>query len=81
MIAPLNEIEDAVARHLTVANESLYAGAITTNGMREFVFYTSNSEEAVRKVRQLADGIAHHQLQWVVNDDPQWKVFQDLAAE
>ena len=72
----LNEIEDLLERRLTDQNKSLYAGAITTNAMREFVLYTSDADEAVLKIRELAQHVAHHKLQWVINDDPEWRVFK-----
>lgn len=79
--AELNEIEDRLEQRLTVGNESLLVGVITTAGMREFILYSSDAKQAVAKVQHLAQTIRHHQLQWVVNDDPQWQVFRDLTAQ
>jgi hypothetical protein len=78
--AELSEIEDVLEQRLTARNESVLAGVITTNRMREFVFYSSDAEQAIAKIKQIAATIQHHQLQWVVNDDPQWQLFRDLTA-
>lgn len=80
-LAQLNEIEDLLERRLTKRNESLFAGSITTNAMREFVLYSSNAEEAVLQLRQLAQEVSHHRLQWVVNDDPRWQVFSEFSGQ
>jgi thiamine monophosphate synthase len=76
----LGEIEDAILRRFTVGNESLFAGVITTGNMREFVLYTSDEVGAVAKAQQLAKEIRHHQVQFVVNDDPEWNVFKQFSA-
>ncbi len=52
--AGLNEIEDLLEQRLTDRNESVMAGVITTDGMREYVFYSSDAEQATAKVEQLA---------------------------
>jgi hypothetical protein len=75
----LNAIEDELAAKLTSANESLFAGVVTTSGMREFVFYTSDASGAVQKATEVAAGIHHHKLQIVTHEDPQWENFKTLA--
>lgn len=52
--AGLNEIEDLLEQRLTDRNESVMAGVITTDGMREDIFYSSHAEQATAKVEQLA---------------------------
>jgi hypothetical protein len=75
----LGEIEDVILRRFTVGNESLFAGVITTGNMREFVLYTSDEVGAVAKAQQLVKEIRHHQVQFVVNDDPEWNVFKQFS--
>jgi hypothetical protein len=71
----LNQIEDEMGRLLLAGNESLLAGVITTNGMREFVLYTSDPAAAMAKAADLARRVHHHEVQFVMNDDPEWKAF------
>lgn len=78
--AELNEMEDLLERRLTAGNESLLAGVITTNGMREYVLYSSNAGKAIEKIQQVAAELPHHTLQWIVDDDPQWQVFRGLTG-
>lgn len=76
----LYKLEDEIGRRFSAGNESLLAGIITTGNMREFVLYTSDESAAVAKAEQLAKDINHHTVQYVVNDDPEWKVFKQIAG-
>jgi hypothetical protein len=77
----LSDLEDEIRRRFSVGNESLFAGVITTGGMREFVLYTSNEVGAVAKAQQLARETTHHQVQFVVNDDAGWDVFKTFSGQ
>ena len=48
--------------------------------MREFVLYTSKAS-AVAKAESLARDTKHHHVQYIVNDDPEWNVFETLAPQ
>jgi len=76
----LNQIEDEIKRRFLPANESLFAGVITTDGMREFVLYTRNPRAVVAKATELSREIRHHQIQFVINGDPEWENFKTFAA-
>jgi hypothetical protein len=76
----LNQIEDEINRRFLTGNESLFAGVITTNGMREFILYTTDPQAALAKAAELARDIRHHQIQFVMHDDPGWENFRLYAA-
>ena len=76
----LNQIEDEIQRRFLPGNESVFAGVITTNGMREYILYTTDSQKALAKARELAHDIQHHQVQFVIHDDPTWQYFRRFAA-
>lgn len=78
-IDQLSELEDAIRIRLREGNESLFAGVITTGGMREFVFYTSSEAGAVARIESLRRETTHHEIQHVLNDDPDWQVFKTFA--
>lgn len=73
-------LEEEITRRFTGKNESLFACTITTGNMREFVLYTSDKDAAVVKAEQLARDINDHKIQHIVNDDPEWNVFKQLAG-
>jgi hypothetical protein len=75
----IDQIEDQLDQALTSAGNSIFVLAITTAGMREFVFYTSDPAASAASVAQLASTVQSHQLQHVVEDDPEWEVYQQFA--
>ena len=77
--ADLKKIEDELYLALLPKNESLFALVITTNGMREFVFYTSNDGAVREKVNDIRDQIFTHTIQLMIRPDPSWKVYRTFA--
>lgn len=77
----LSDIEDEIRSTFTVANESLFAGVITTGGMREFVLYSSNAAAAAAKAESLIRATKHHEVQYIVRDDPEWGVYRAFVAK
>lgn len=74
----LHAIEEALETRLTANGEAVMTTVITTNGMREFVFYTSNPDATRAKLEQLDCETAAHQVQHVIQYDPQWGIFQEF---
>jgi hypothetical protein len=72
----LAAIEDEIARSLEVDRESIFAGVITTAGMREFVYYTVDPLAVQRKFEELRIRIKSHELQLMIQEDPDWGVFR-----
>lgn len=72
----LSDFEDELRRTFTPGNESLFAGVITTGGMREFVLYSSDEAAARSKAKALADATKHHDVQFVVQRDAGWEVYR-----
>ena len=76
--AELSTIEDTLCLALEEHAESLFAAVITTNGMREFVFYTRAPQEVRLRFGQLRDRITTHQLQLMIQPDKDWAVYARL---
>lgn len=77
----LDEITKEIEGRFCERNESLFAGVRTARGAREFVLYSSNEAAAVEKCRELAKDITHHDIQFVLNRDPEWNVFKSFTAK
>jgi Family of unknown function (DUF695) len=77
--AELTDIEDKLCAELTGGNESLFAAVITTGGMREFVFYTSDSKSAELKLKKISETILTHTLQGMIRDDKEWSVYRQFV--
>jgi Family of unknown function (DUF695) len=75
----LDEIEELIDKRLSGGNQSILAGVITSNGLREFVVYTSNVDEAASKASALAKEVSTHEVQIIVRSDPAWKVYRTFA--
>jgi len=79
-IRQLDAIEEVIEKRMSSGNESLIAGVVTSNGLREFVIYTSNLESAIAKAEAVTREITTHELQVIVRSDPQWRVYRTFAS-
>ncbi|HEX8182773.1 MAG TPA: DUF695 domain-containing protein [Candidatus Saccharimonadales bacterium] len=73
----LNAIEDTLCDTLT---DAVLVAIITTDGMREFVFYAKQwkPEEYEARVNEIETQQGTHQLQFVMQHDPEWSTFKAL---
>ncbi len=77
----LGKIEDNLNQTLSQKSEAVEAMVITTNGMREFMFYASEwkpeyFEKEVKSVEPMG-----HELQFMMQHDPKWKTFQQFSPK
>ena len=79
-IKQLDAIEELIEKRMGGGNESLVAGVVTSNGLREFVVYTSNLEAAKAKADAIVREVTTHELQIIVRNDPQWRVYRTFAS-
>jgi|SRR5437762_1558798 len=77
--AELTDIEDNLCSELTSGNESLFAAVITTGGMREFVFYTSNPKSVELKLKKIRETVLGHTVQGMIRDDADWSVYRQFV--
>jgi hypothetical protein len=77
--AELMNIEDKICAELEIGNQSLFAAVITTNGMREFVFYTSNPEAVQTKLEKLKGEIRSHSVQVIIKHDANWNTYREFV--
>lgn len=77
--AELAELEEKLAATLSAAGMTLFVLAITTSGMREFIFYTADPDSVEPCIEGLAGNVETHELQLVVAQDPEWIVFRQFA--
>ena len=52
---------------------------ISTGGMREFVFYTSDPEAAHRALEDINSRVTSHEFQRIIEPDPEWSVYRQFA--
>jgi hypothetical protein len=75
----LNVIEDTLSSRLEAEQQSLQVLAITTGGMREFVFYTRDAAAAKAILEQLRATESTHELQGYIAEDPKWSAYRQFA--
>lgn len=80
-ILQLDVIEDALTAQLEAGRQSIQVLVITTDGMREFVFYTRDSALAKSVIEALKTTIKSHEIQWYVDEDPEWKVYKTFSHD
>jgi hypothetical protein len=74
----LDRIEDAVDRALEEPGKAVHVATITTAGMREFVFYTGNTETVLTKINRLRTSTTSHEIQSMSVADPEWTMYKEL---
>ena len=75
----LNAIEDQLCAALEKGQVSLQVLSITTQGMREFVFYTRSPSAANLAIDGLRAQPLTHEIQNYVIEDPKWGVYSQFA--
>ena len=78
-IKQLDAIEELIEKRMSGGNESLLAGVVTSNGIREFVIYTSNLDAAKTKADAVVREVTTHALHVIVRNDPEWRVYRTFA--
>ena len=76
--AELSAIEDNLCGLLQTANESIFVAAITTSGMREFVFYTRDPEQVKQKFEQARSTFRTIEIQLMIQPDSEWNIYARL---
>lgn len=75
----INAIEDHVLDLFEIPGKSVLAVVITTNGMREFVLYTSLPEGTQALHRALEARVdSGHEVQVLLQPDPEWQVYDSF---
>ena len=75
----LNDVEDKICAELERGNQCLFAAAITTDGTREFVFYTGDPQSVERKLTHLREIIESHTVQGKIKPDEDWDVYRQFV--
>jgi len=74
----LNSIEDVLSKEIEKDKNSLLVLVITTNGMREFVYYTKRPDIIKQAVEKIQAQFVPHEVQHYVKEDPEWEVYKEF---
>jgi hypothetical protein len=77
----LNTIEDKLSDLLEKQHHAVFVISITTNNMREFVFYAKEWKPEVldKEIKELNKSIPSHNLQFMMKQDPKWSTFAQFV--
>ena len=75
----LNAIEDALSSRLELDQQSLQVLTITTNGMREFMFYTRSPDAAQQSINDVKAGTSSHEVQSYIAEDIEWAGYKQFT--
>jgi len=77
----LNIIEDKLCDLLEKQHHAVFVVSITTNNMREFVFYVKEWESEIldKEIKELNKSIPSHNLQFMMKQDPKWSTFAQFV--
>ena len=76
----LLRIEDALSDRLQRNQASLQVLSITTNGMREFIFYTRSPSIVPTAVQGVQAQFPSHHVQHYVQEDRKWTVYRQFTS-
>jgi hypothetical protein len=76
----LGAIEERLATELESIGQTVFVGVLSSDGMREFVFYTDSPSEVHLKLVDVRGAVTTHHLQFAVQDDPDWFVFNQITS-
>lgn len=72
----LNNVEDMLAAQLENKQRSLFAGVVTNEGVRTFIFYTADPKAVTSIVRSLQKG-TETKLNLDITLDKDWKLYRE----
>ena len=78
--AAFDAFEDQFEQLFCEGQSAVFAAVISTNGMREFVFYVSDETRFRKQFRAWGETPKSHRIQLMVQRDVSWSVYRQLCA-
>jgi hypothetical protein len=75
----LNQIEDELTGQFEKEKNSIHVLAITTDGMREFVYYTKDTKIVEKIINDVRSKFPSHEIQYYIEEDRKWSVYKQFA--
>lgn len=77
----LTQVEDLIIDQFTSGDFAIFVGAVTGGGIKEFVLYAKNPDEARSNFDKLQQAVSDYQLQLNIKEDSEWVTFTTLCPE
>lgn len=79
-LADLIAIEHRLDDTLTFDGASVYVAGYTGHGVRQFMFYTSDTSAMLRRIDAVRQSVRTHQIKAAVQHDPNWSVYDEWSG-
>lgn len=77
--AELGEVEDLIARRVCSVTHGLHALTLTTNVMKELVFYIAPGADIAKLHEDIKARVSNHEVQCVAVEERDWKSYRVFA--
>jgi hypothetical protein len=74
-------LEALLIKEFAKDNIAVFVGSIVGGGMKEFIFYTGDHVTSVKVFEKMRDQIKHHELECVINNDPDWNNYKMFTGK
>ncbi len=74
----LFKIEDEISEKLKSKYNTTYAGRITTQGRREFYFYSSTSKNYENEISKIMSKFSGYKFDFGIENDPNWNQYSNV---
>jgi len=75
----LQSLEDRLVEMVMQDRVAILAAILTTGTVKEFVLYTGDPETVRVRLEELQRSVVTHELQFMIQPDPEWSVYHRLA--
>jgi uncharacterized protein DUF695 len=75
----LNEIEDRLRELLEHGSQSVLVGVLTTPKLRQYIFYTAETDRALELVAELKPKLPGRSITARAESDPDWQFYRTFA--
>ncbi len=75
------EIEEKLYDELHTKHETIFAGLITGNNMREFVLYTKDPEKLKPFLEKILNNFTNYLFQINIQEDKKWKIYKSYCPK
>ena len=74
----MSQCEDALVGALELQNHAILAHVLTCDGLRQWVFYTSDVEESASRINEALPQDPPYPIELTVDSDPEWCEHREL---
>lgn len=75
----LETFENNLCEALEADDHAILSFAMTNNGLRQWVFYTQDVQESVRRLNEMPQEEERYPIELTTEEDPNWEEYKKVA--